>query len=104
MADHDHEQSSDSDSDSDEDSESDEDDDTPPFFGPFAGPSLADRRAAWKRLLGPSVDWRAGNRHGRKRRKVEMRARRGRYEHEFVEGTQEPCLRAGPFGWDESGL
>ena len=75
-----------------DDDESDDDDAAPPFFGPFSGPSLKERRAAWERLLGPGVERRAGcrnGRHGRKKRKVETRARHGRYEHEFVEGVEQ---------------
>ena len=60
-----------------DDDESD-DDAAPPFFGPFSGPSLMERRAAWERLLGPGVEH-----PGRKKRKVETRARHGRYEPNF---------------------
>ena len=76
---------------SDDESEDDESDDdaAPPFFGPFSGPSLKERRAAWEWLLGPGVERRAGCRRGRKKRKVETRARHGRYEHEYVEGTEQ---------------
>ena len=88
-----HNAQSDDESDGDE---SDDDDAAPPFFGPFSGPSLKERRAAWERLLGPGVERRAGCRngtHGRKKRKVETRARHGRYEHEFVEGVEHPGRR-----------
>ena len=58
-----HNSQSDDESDDDEsdDDESDDDDAAPPFFGPFSGPSLKERRAAWERLLGPGVERRLQN-------------------------------------------
>jgi hypothetical protein len=53
------------------------------FFGPFSGASLAERRARWA-AVNPPVQMCAEQR--RKRRKIEERARRGRFEYEYVEG------------------
>jgi hypothetical protein len=53
------------------------------FFGPFSGASLAERRARWA-AVNPPVQMCAEQR--RKRRKIEERARHGRFEYEYVEG------------------
>ena len=69
-------------SDSDSSSTSESDDDL--FFGPMAGPSIAEKRAKWKKLLGEGTPFQAGRR--KKRRKTEEKPRKGRYSYLFNAG------------------
>ena len=66
-----------------DDSSTDSDGAQQPFYGPFTGPTMHERRARWsllsRRIAGATSS-------GKKRRKVEETPRQGRYEYEFDEG------------------
>ena len=66
-----------------DDSSTDSDGAQQPFYGPFTGPTMHERRARWsllsRRIAGATSS-------GKKRRKVEEAPRQGRYEYEFDEG------------------
>jgi len=64
----------------------DTDDGSAHFFGPFAGLSAQEKRRRLAERLGAVPHGLPGWVKKRKRRQVELRARKGRYEYEFEEG------------------